>query len=185
MIKRKVGSQIAIWPPSTKSQESTWFRHMQGECNISLESLDEGYSFALDLIVIRGLHMKLCASKIVGVLVVGISGLPFGSLKTKSHLDVAPVESYRVYYKGEGGGFPQVQAVVSLVCLSCPWFILTPKVFQLCTNHPVLVLCRFVWIIEACQFFLVPSPSSSTPFYPSRVLWARERAPNSLLFRCF
>jgi len=23
-----------------------------------------------------------------------------------SHLDVASVESYRVYYKGEGGGFP-------------------------------------------------------------------------------
>jgi hypothetical protein len=39
---------------------------------------------------------------------VGISGLPLASLKTKSHLDVALVESYRVYYKGEGGGFPQV-----------------------------------------------------------------------------
>jgi hypothetical protein len=37
---------------------------------------------------------------------VGISGLPFESLGTKSHLDVAPMESCRVYYKGEGGGFP-------------------------------------------------------------------------------
>jgi hypothetical protein len=37
---------------------------------------------------------------------VGISGILFGSPKTKSHLDVAPVESYRIYYKGEGGGFP-------------------------------------------------------------------------------
>ncbi len=26
------------------------------------------------------------------------------------------VERRRVHYKGEGGGFPQVQAVVSLVC---------------------------------------------------------------------
>ncbi len=33
----------------------------------------------------------------------------------KSHLDVAPVESCRVYYMGEGGGFPRVRVVVSLV----------------------------------------------------------------------
>jgi hypothetical protein len=36
--------------------------------------------------------------KVVRVQGVGISGLPLGSLETKSHLDVAPVESYRVYY---------------------------------------------------------------------------------------
>jgi hypothetical protein len=34
---------------------------------------------------------------------------------TKSHLDVVPVESCKVYYMGEGGGFPRVQAVVSLL----------------------------------------------------------------------
>jgi hypothetical protein len=47
---------------------------------------------------------------------------------------------------------------------------------QLCTNHFVLVLCRSVWIIEACHFFLVPSRSPSPPLYPSIVLWAREPA---------
>jgi hypothetical protein len=31
---------------------------------------------------------------------------------------VTLVERRREYYKGEGGGFPQVQAVVSLVSLS-------------------------------------------------------------------
>jgi hypothetical protein len=56
------------------------------------------------------------------------------------------VERRRVYYKGEGGGFPQVRAMVSLVCLSCPWLVLAPKVLQLCTNHFVLVLCRSVWV---------------------------------------
>jgi hypothetical protein len=49
-----------------------------------------------------------------------ISGLPFGSPGTKSHLDVELVERRRVYYKGEGGGFFQVRAVVSLVNLSLP-----------------------------------------------------------------
>jgi hypothetical protein len=73
---------------------------------------------------------------------------------------------------------------VSLVSSSCPWLVLAPKVFQLCTNHLVLVLCRHVWVSEACQFFLVPSLSFSTPFYPSKVLRAKERAW-FLLFRCF
>jgi hypothetical protein len=64
----------------------------------------------------------------------------------KSHLDVGPVERHKVYYKGEGGGFPQVRAVVNLVCPCCPWLVLAPKVLQLCTNHFVWVVCRPVWV---------------------------------------
>ncbi len=90
------------------------------------------------------MHKKLCALKVARVLVVVISRLPLGSPGTKSHLDVAPVERCKIYYKGEGGGFPQVQAIVNLVCPGCPWLVLAPKVLQLCTNHLVLVLCRFV-----------------------------------------
>jgi hypothetical protein len=88
--------------------------------------------------------MKLWAPKVVGILVVRISGLSLGSPRTKNHLDVAPVERCRVHYKGEGGGFLQVWAVLNFVNPNCPWFVLAPKVFQLCTNHLVLVLCRFV-----------------------------------------
>ncbi len=44
--------------------------------------------------------MKLWAPKVVGVPVVEISG-GNGSLGTKSHLDVALVESCRVYYNGK------------------------------------------------------------------------------------
>ncbi len=141
------------------------------------KALDKDYIFALDLIAIKGLHEKLCAFKVIVVLVVRISKLPLESPRTKSHLDVPPVKSYRVYYKGEGGCFPQVRVMVCLVNSSCSWFVLTPKVFQLCTNHFVLVLCRSVWVVEACHFFLIPSRNSSTPLYPSIVLWARDRAP--------
>jgi hypothetical protein len=112
----------------------------------------------------------------VGVPIVRILGLPLQSPKTKGHLDVAPVKRCRIYYKGEGGGFPQVWAVVSLVSMRCPWFILAPKVLQLCTNHLVLVLCWFVWVVEAYQFFLIPSWSSGTPLYPSKVLRTKKRA---------
>jgi hypothetical protein len=140
------------------------------------KALDQGYNFALDLVTIEGLHKKLCTLKVARVPTIGISGLPLGSPRTKSHLDVAPVERRRVYYKREGGGFPQVQAVVSLVSPNCPWLVLAPKVIQLCINHFVLVLCRSVWVSEACHFVLVPSRNFSMPFYPSIVLRAREHA---------
>jgi len=78
------------------------------------------------------------------------------------------VDRCRVYYKEKGGGFPQVWAMVSLVCSCYPWLVLTTKVLQLRTNHLVWVLCRPVWVNEACQLFLVPSRSSNTPLYPSK-----------------
>jgi len=61
------------------------------------------------------MHTKLWGPKIAGVPTFAISGLPLGSLGTKSHLDVGLMERHRIYYKGEGGGFPQVRVVVSLV----------------------------------------------------------------------
>ncbi len=129
------------------------------------KSFNEGYNFASNLITIGGLHRKLCAPKVARIPIVGISGLPLGSPETKNHLDVTPMERHKIYYRGEGGGFPQVRAVANLVCPNCLWFILTPKVFQLCTNYFVLVFCKPVW-----SFSLLPSPISELqhaplPFY--------------------
>jgi len=92
------------------------------------KSLNQGYNFASDLISIWGLHEKLWLPKFVGVPTLTISGLPLGSPGTKSHLDVGLVERCRLYYKGKGGGFPQVRAVVSLMCPCCPWLVLASKV---------------------------------------------------------
>jgi hypothetical protein len=91
-----------------------------------------------------------------------------GVLGQKNHLDVGPMERCRIYYKGEGCGFPQVRAMVSFMCMCCSWFFLTPKMLQLRTNHLVWVLCKHVWVSEACQLFLVPSQSFSMPLYPSK-----------------
>ncbi len=78
----------------------------------------------------------------MGILTLGISRLPFGSSGTKCHLDVGLLERHRVYYKGEGGGFPQVRAVMSLVSpnlfVACP----STKVLQPCTNQLV------VWVVQ-------------------------------------
>jgi hypothetical protein len=50
----------------------------------------------------------------------GILGFKLGSPKKKWHLGSGPVARHKVYYKGEGGGFPQVWAVVSLMSLCLP-----------------------------------------------------------------
>jgi hypothetical protein len=43
-----------------------------------------------------------------------------GIPKQKWHLGASPIAKQRVYYKGEGGGFPQVEAVISLMSLCLP-----------------------------------------------------------------
>jgi hypothetical protein len=106
------------------------------------KALNESYNFSLDRTSIRGLLAKLWGSKVPGVPTSGISGLPRRSPGKEKPFGCGPMERCRVYYKGEGGGFPQVWAVVSLVCPCCPWFVLAPKVPQLCTNHFVWVVCR-------------------------------------------
>jgi len=45
--------------------------------------------------------------KVAGVPAMRISRLPLGSLETKCHLDLGLVEKHKIYYKGEGDGFPQ------------------------------------------------------------------------------
>jgi hypothetical protein len=146
------------------------------------KSLDEGYNFASDLILIGGLHIKLWGPKVTGVPTLKISGLPFGNPRTKCHLDVGFMERHIVYYKGEGGGFPQVWVVVNLV--SPNLFVVHPSTKSVQTyalTNLLFGLCRSMWMIKCLLFFLVPSRSSSMPFYPQSA--TRQGAcPNSLLF---
>jgi hypothetical protein len=138
------------------------------------KTLDESYNFASDHIVIELCSREISASKVPGLQPGVVSGLPLGSPGKNSHLDATSAASYRVYYKGEGGGFPQVWAVVSLVCPCCPWLILAPKVLQLCTNH-LCGLCA-----GPCEWISLSIPPSPIPELqhaplPLQVLWARER----------
>ncbi len=81
-------------------------------CNIPLESSQQGLQLCFRPHFNRRFADKVTVFKVVGVPILRISGLSFG---TKCHLDVSPVARHKIYYKGESGGFPQVQAVVSLV----------------------------------------------------------------------
>jgi len=90
----------------------------RGRVTYRWKALNESYNFALDCTSIGGLFAKLWGSKVAGVPTSGILGLPLRSPGKKSHLDVASVANHRVYYKGEGGGFPK----------SGPWWILCVRV---------------------------------------------------------
>jgi hypothetical protein len=103
--------KVGNWPDPDVLRESATHRW---------KALDESYNFALDLVPIEGLNKKLWSCKVVGIQTVAVSKLLLGSLGTKSHLDVSVVRKHREYYMGEGGGFPQVRAVVSLVSPELP-----------------------------------------------------------------
>jgi uncharacterized Zn-finger protein len=93
------------------------------------KAFDKSYNFGLDLVLIRVWGEELWTSKVPGLQPRIVSGLQLGSPGKKSHLDVTSAESCRVYYMGEGGGFPWVRAVVSLVCQSARGLSQHPKVF--------------------------------------------------------
>jgi len=115
----------------------------------------------------------------------GDFGTPIWESRNKNSIWMwAPWRGAEYTIRGEGGGFHQVRAVVSLMCLCCLWLVLVPKVLQLRTNHLVWVLCRLVWMSEACQLFLVPSYSSNTPLYPSKCCELRN-VPWFLLLSLF
>ncbi len=54
-------------------------------------------------------------------------GLLLRSPGTKSHSDVGAAERRNEYYMGEGGGFPRIRAVVSLVSPELPMACLSTK----------------------------------------------------------
>jgi hypothetical protein len=182
---------LVVWLPTTKSQESTPFLCVQMACDISmtcdilLESSQWGLQLHFRLHLNQRSARKVMAPQSRKSFNLGNFGTPTWESRDKKSFGCGPVERCRLYYKREGGGFPQVQAVVSLMCPCYPWFILAPKVLQLCTNHLALILCRSMWVDKAFHLFLVASQSSSTPLYPSKVLGAREHASTPYSFVVF
>ncbi len=108
--KEGSGINLTIWPRPIKVRIAPI---SQVACNIALESSWRGLQLCFRHHHNQKLAHKVMAPKFVGIPTMKISGL--ASLGTKCHLDVGPVANHRVYYKGEGGGFPQVRAMVSLL----------------------------------------------------------------------
>jgi hypothetical protein len=121
--------KLAVWLPTTKSRESTSSRPPNWKCNMALERSWRGLQLwfkpRCDQTWKSGVMSSQSSETPTGT----ISGLQLRSPGKKSHLDVASVERCREYYMGEGGGFPRVRAVVSLVCQSARGLSQHPRVF--------------------------------------------------------
>jgi hypothetical protein len=86
-------SKMGSHDPFGHFKHKLWPKERSGIAPISLrvggiatyhwKALDEGYNFASYLTSIKGLHVKLWASKVARVPTLRISRLPLGSLGTK------------------------------------------------------------------------------------------------------
>jgi hypothetical protein len=144
--------KLAIWFPTIKSRESTQSRCMQAECDTPLQK------FQGELQVCFKPHPDRRSKQ--GIMSCQnpkspnrnnfrtVSGLPLGSPRTNSHLDVALVEWCRVYYMEEGGGFPWIQVMVSQVSPELPVACPSTKGAPKCELTNLLVAFMQVWVSE-------------------------------------
>jgi hypothetical protein len=116
--KEGPGVKLAVWLPTIESRESTSSRRLQLIATWRWKALEESYNFGSNLVPIQAWGEKLWTPKVSGVQTGTVSRLQLGSPGKKSHLDVASARSCREYYKGEGGGFPRIRAMVSQVSSS-------------------------------------------------------------------
>jgi hypothetical protein len=97
-----------------------WFPSFQETCDIPLESSQRGLQLCFRPHCNRRSTQEVMHPQSCGTPSCCNFGTPSGTPGTKSHLDVAPVKWRRIYYMGEGGGFPRVWAVVSFVSPKSP-----------------------------------------------------------------
>jgi hypothetical protein len=110
--KEKPGTKL----PTTESWESTKFPCVQVTCDTSLESSRQGLQLQF-----RPHPDQRSTEEVVVLQSCRIPSLSnFGTPGTKSHSNATFARRYKLYYMGEGGDFPRVWAVVSLVSPRSP-----------------------------------------------------------------
>jgi hypothetical protein len=117
-------NNLTIWLPTMESRESTWFPCAQVACNMPLKSSQRRLQLCSRPCPDWRSATKVIVSQSCGTPILGDFRTPTWESRTKNHLDDTIVEWCKVYYMGEGGGFPRVRAMVSLVSpespMACP-----------------------------------------------------------------
>jgi hypothetical protein len=124
----KEGSEVklAIWLPTIKSRELHRFPRVQVVCDILLESSQWRIQLCFRPHFNRG-----SAHRVMGLQ--SYETLSCGNFVTKWHLGDDPMVRHKVYYKGEGGGFPQIRAMLSFVNSSL--LVIRPSSKNVRTKH--------------------------------------------------
>jgi hypothetical protein len=89
---------------------------------------------------------------------------PLRNPETKCHLGASPMAKHKIYYKGKGGGFPQVQAVVSFVSSRPP--VAHPSTKSVLAMHYQLVVWFCAGSCELLMLVIFPSPHPKTSTHP-------------------
>jgi hypothetical protein len=155
MAKRGAGNQIDNLTPTTKSQESPRFLCVQVACDILVESSRQRLHLCYKLHFNQRFANKIMGPQSRRNPNFGNFETPTWESRDKCHLGANHMARHRIYYKGEGGGFPQVRTVVNLVSPSLPMVHLAPKVLQLYIDQLI------VWLVQVCvsEWLLVILPS--------------------------
>jgi hypothetical protein len=133
--KERPGVKLAIWLLTTKSQELTWFPYAHVAWDIPLKSSWWGLQLCFKPHLNQRSTHKVMGPKVVGVPTLGISGLPFGSLKQNVIWMWALWRGTEYTIRGKVVTSPKSRPCWILWVHVYPWFVLTPKLFQLCTNQ--------------------------------------------------
>jgi hypothetical protein len=135
MAKRKPKVKLPIWLLITKSRESPWFTFVKVVCYILLESFWWRYNFSLNFTPIKGLHKKIWASKVIGIPISGILGLPTWESKDKMTFGCNP---HGQAIRGKVVASPKSEPWWILWICVCPWCVCAPRMLQLHTNQLVV-----------------------------------------------
>jgi hypothetical protein len=105
------------------------------------KALDKGYNFALKLISIRGFHAKLWGPKIAGVPTLAIRNSHLGIPGQNAIWMWASWAAIEYTIRGKVVASPKSGPWWVLWVQICLSLVLTPKMFQLCTNQLVVWFC--------------------------------------------
>jgi hypothetical protein len=131
--KEMSGIKLTIWFPTTKSQKSTQFPFMKVACDISLESYQWGLQFCFRFHCNWRSEHKFIRPQNCESPNYGNFGTPIWKSQDKMPFGCGPHGDCRVYYKGEGGGFPQVRVVMNI--LNSSLLVVRPSTKSAQTMH--------------------------------------------------
>jgi hypothetical protein len=139
--KERSGVKLAVWLLTTKSRESTRFPYVQVAHNMPLKSYWLGLQLWLK-------HHYNCRSTHKVMRAQSCGSPNIDNFKTPIWVSQDKKKTIRMWASRRGAEYtiwgkvmasPEFGLWWILGVRGHPWFVLTPKVFQLCTNHLVLV----------------------------------------------
>jgi hypothetical protein len=128
--KEGPGVKLAIWLPTTKSQESTRSQRALGECDTELESS------------LRGLQVW---SRPHPDRRSGREAMMSQSPGKKCHSGASAAERHREYYREDGVAPPELGPWCVMWVRVSPWLVPTPNAWRMSSNQLMLVLDAGFW----------------------------------------